>query len=44
LVSVDPSLSDFYPINEAMAKAIEIVLHYYAYRKRRKPSPKKLPA
>jgi uncharacterized protein len=44
LVSVDPSLSDFYPINEAMAKAIEVVLHYYAYRKRRKPTPKKLPS
>ncbi|MEJ0055716.1 MAG: hypothetical protein WDN75_08745 [Bacteroidota bacterium] len=24
---------DFYPINEAIRKAIETVLHYYAYRK-----------
>ena len=35
--NIDPSLTQFYPINEAMAKAIETVLHYYAYRKRRKP-------
>jgi Fe-S-cluster containining protein len=35
--NIDPSLTQFYPINEAMVKAIETVLHYYAYRKRRKP-------
>jgi uncharacterized protein len=35
--SIDPGVQGFYPINEAMAKAIEMVLHYYAYRKRRKP-------
>ena len=36
LSSIDPSLSGFYPINEAMEKAIETVLHYYAYRRRRR--------
>ncbi|MBL0316754.1 MAG: YkgJ family cysteine cluster protein [Flavobacteriales bacterium] len=35
--NIDPSLTQFYPINEAMVKALETVLHYYAYRKRRKP-------
>lgn len=35
LSSIDPSLVDFYPINKAMSKAIEYVMHYYAYRKRR---------
>ena len=35
--SIDPGLQGFYPINEAISKAIEMVLHYYAYRKRRKP-------
>jgi Fe-S-cluster containining protein len=35
---IDPSLNDFYPINQAMAKALEVVLHYYAYRRRRKPT------
>lgn len=35
--SIDPGLQGFYPINVAMAKAIETVLQYYAYRKRRKP-------
>jgi Fe-S-cluster containining protein len=38
LSSIDPSLSQFYPINKAMEVAIETVLHYYAYRKRRKPN------
>jgi Fe-S-cluster containining protein len=33
LASIDFDLSrDFYPINEAIKKAIEAVLHYYAYR------------
>jgi len=33
LVAIDPNLSrDFYPINTAIRKAIEVVLHYYAYR------------
>lgn len=38
LASIDPSLSQFYPINKAMEVAVETVLHYYAYRKRRKPN------
>jgi Fe-S-cluster containining protein len=38
--SIDPGLQGFYPINVAMSKAIETVLHYYTYRKRRKPSSK----
>jgi uncharacterized protein len=36
LSSIDPELVRFYPINEAMARAVETVLAYYAYRKRRK--------
>ncbi len=33
LTAIDPDLSrDFYPINVAIRKAIETVLHYYAYR------------
>lgn len=33
LHSIDPELArDFYPINQAIRKAIETVLHYYAYR------------
>ena len=33
LHAIDPELArDFYPINEAIKKAIETVLHYYAYR------------
>ncbi len=39
--SIDHNLVSFYPINEAMTKAIETVLHYYSYRRRRKPSVKK---
>ena len=35
MASIDPSLIEFYPINTAAKKAIEVVLHYYAYRKRR---------
>jgi Fe-S-cluster containining protein len=35
--SIDPSLTTFYPINQAMIKALEVVLAYYAYRRRRKP-------
>jgi Fe-S-cluster containining protein len=41
MASIDPSLNTFYPINTAMQKALEVVLHYYTYRKRRKPSTKK---
>jgi Fe-S-cluster containining protein len=36
LTSIDPNLISFYPINEAMKKALEYVLHYYSYRNRRK--------
>lgn len=33
LQAIDPDLArDFYPINEAIRRAIETVLHYYAYR------------
>lgn len=33
LHSIDPDLArDFYPVNEAIKRAIETVLHYYAYR------------
>lgn len=33
LHAIDPELArDFYPVNTAIRKAIEIVLHYYAYR------------
>ncbi|MDZ4822686.1 MAG: YkgJ family cysteine cluster protein [Flavobacteriales bacterium] len=35
LSSIDPSLVEFFPINTAMKKALEVVLHYYAYRKRK---------
>jgi Fe-S-cluster containining protein len=41
LNSIDPELSRPYPINEAMKKAVEIVLQYYAYRRRRKSGHKK---
>ena len=34
LLAIDRDLArDFYPINEAIKRAIETVLHYYAYRK-----------
>ena len=36
MTAIDPTLSDFHPINKAMQKALEVVMHYYAYRKRRK--------
>jgi len=33
LHAIDPGLArDFYPVNEAIKRAIETVLHYYAYR------------
>jgi Fe-S-cluster containining protein len=33
LHAIDPELArDFYPVNQAIKKAIETVLHYYAYR------------
>ena len=33
LLAIDRDLArDFYPINEAIRRAIETVLHYYAYR------------
>jgi hypothetical protein len=33
LLSIDPDLSrEFFPINEAIKRAIEVILHYHAYR------------
>lgn len=33
LHGIDPDLSrEFYPINKAIQRAVEVVLHYYAYR------------
>jgi uncharacterized protein len=33
LHSIDPELTrEFFPINEAIKRAIEVILHYYAYR------------
>ncbi|WP_026135515.1 YkgJ family cysteine cluster protein [Nafulsella turpanensis] len=38
LSAIDPELSrKFFPINEAMERALEIVLHYFAYR----PKPRR---
>ncbi len=37
IAGIDHNMVTFYPINEAMKQAIETVLHYYAYRKRRIP-------
>jgi len=42
MASIDPSLVEFYPINTAAKKAIEVVLHYYSYRTRRTKNKNKI--
>lgn len=44
LSNIDPELMHFYPINEAIKKAIQIVLHHYSYHKRKKRHSKPIPA
>lgn len=37
LKNIDPDLCEMLPINQAIAAAIQYVMHYYSYRRRRKP-------